>query len=86
MRLPRAPHPRVTCGRNIKISDKTRDRLRQLMCKASFGYEAGPYNQSPSNTDGQETALKLPFMMEQLSHQEVLPNVFGNETEDFEGR
>lgn len=56
------------------------------MCKASFGYEAGPYNQSPSNTDGQETALKLPFMMEQLSHQEVLPNVFGNETEDFEGR
>lgn len=67
MRLPRAPHPRVTCARNIKISDKTRDCSRQLMCKDPSGYEAGPYNSRAGSKGRQETALKLPFVTEQHS-------------------
>lgn len=46
------------------------------MFKASCGYEAGPYAESAGNRDRQETALKLPFVTEQSSHQEVSPKMF----------
>lgn len=37
-------------------------------------------------TERQETALKLPLAMEQLSHQEVSPNMFLEMKQAFEGR